>query len=147
LPRKTKQQKKSMRLSRRSRFITALIALMSVLFTQLAVAAYECPRTQIAQAMESIAAPGAAAEHHEMPGCGGIGAEESSLCQDHGQGGNQSLDKPELPHVSPFITALLVQAVSHDDLAYPSTTPASTSLSLTRTTAPPLAIQNCCFRI
>jgi hypothetical protein len=141
-----------MRLSRRFRFVAALVALLSVLFTQLAVAAYECPRTQIAQAMASIAAPGAAAEHHEnhenreLSGCGGIGAEESPLCQDHGQWGNQSLDKPELPYVSPFITAMLVQAVRRVDLAYPATSVAS-SLSLTRTTAPPLSIRNCCFRI
>ena len=139
-----------MRLSRRSRFAAALIALLSVLFTQLAVAAYACPRMQIAQAMESIAEPVAAAErdeNHDMAGCTGMDAQVSPRCQDYGQSGNQSLDKPELPHVPPFITARLVQAVSHDDLAYPATTPASTSLSLTRTTAPPLAIQHCCFRI
>lgn len=135
-----------MRLSRRFRFAAALVALFSVLFTQLAVAAYACPRMQIAQAMESIAAPAAAA-HDEMPGCAGMDAQESPQCQDHGQAGTQSLDKPELPNVSPFITAILVQAIAHGDLAFPSTTSASSSLSLTRTTAPPLSIQHCCFRI
>ena len=135
-----------MRLSRRFRFAAALVALFSVLFTQLAVAAYACPRTQIAQAMQSIAAPAAVA-HSDMPGCAGMDAQDSPRCQDHGQGGNQSRDKPELPQVSPFITAMLVQAIAHDELAYPSSTPASAGLSPTRTTAPPLSIQHCCFRI
>jgi hypothetical protein len=136
-----------MRLSRRSRFAAAVIALLGVLFTQLAVAAYACPRMQIAQAMASIAAPVAAANHHDMPGCGGMAVEKPTLCQDHGQGGNQSLDKPELPHVSPFMTATLMQAVHHDERALPSAIPSAAGLSLTRTTAPPLSIQHCCFRI
>jgi hypothetical protein len=147
LPEKQNNRKESMRLSRQSRYVAALIALLGVLFTQLSVAAYGCPKTEIAHAMASIAAPVAAAEHHDMPGCSGMNGEKLPLCQDHCQGGNQSLDRPALPHVSPFIAAMLAQSVSHSDLARPATTPPVAGLSLTRTTAPPLSIQNCCLQV
>lgn len=136
-----------MRLSRQFRFFTALLALCSVLFTQVAVAAYACPSMEIAHVMESVTASTMAAAHHAMPGCDGMEMETPPLCHDHGQGGNQSLDKPELPHVSPFIAAILVQALSPFDITYPTSTSAAENFFLTRATAPPLSIQNCCFRI
>jgi hypothetical protein len=136
-----------MQQSRRHRFIATLLALISVLFTQLAVAAYVCPSMQIGQAMESIAALGAKVDH-AMAGCDGMDSEQPVLCQNHGQVSHQSLDKPELPDVAPFIATTLVQAVGFADIAYQDTTTSpSANLSLKRSTAPPLSIRNCCFRI
>lgn len=79
-----------MRLSRQSRFFAALLALFSILFTQLAVAGYACPSMQIAQAR-------AAVYDSDMPGCGEMVAEDTVLCQNHGQVVNQSFDKAEVP--------------------------------------------------
>lgn len=137
-----------MRLSGQSRVLAALLALVSMLFTQLAVASYVCPRMQIAHAMESIAASEAAVDHHDMSGCEGMDTTDKSVgCQEHNQTGNQSLDKPELPNVSPFMASVLLQTVAHTDRPYQSVILHAAGLFLTRTTAPPLSIRNCCFRI
>lgn len=132
-----------MRLSRPSRFAAALIVLFSVLFTQLAVAGYACQSMQIAQAMQLVSA---ASEQQAMPDCE-MALDSSAQCQDLRPAGKQSMDKPEIPHVSPFVAAVLVQAIFYGDLSHPSVTPPPGGFFLTRTTAPPLSIQNCCFRI
>lgn len=125
-----------------------MLALVSILFTQLAVAGYLCPSMQIAHDMEALAASMAAVDHHDMSGCEGMGTTDQSVtCHEHNQTGNQSLDKPELPNVSPFVAGMLVQTVTHFDRPTQSITPPVTNLLLTRATAPPLAIRNCCFRI
>lgn len=140
---------KLFRQSRQSRFVAALLALFSLLFTQLAVAGYACPRMQIAHAMGSVAplVDAAAAYHRAMSGCGETDAEETVLCQNHGQVANQSLDKAELPDVVPFMATMLVQTVIHADSAYQPITFHTPSSFLARSTAPPLSIRNCCFRI
>lgn len=136
-----------MRKSRQSRFATALFAIFCVLFTQIAVAGYACPSMQIAQAMEAIAAPAPVLSHHEMPGCDGMDMDGAPVCQDHGQVGQQTLDKPELPPVLPFIAVMLVQAISYAEPLSPSLVQPADILSLRRATAPPLSIRHCCFQI
>jgi hypothetical protein len=133
-----------MRLSRRTHAFAALLALVSLLFTQLAVAGYACPSMQIAQAMETIAA---SAVQRDMPGCPGMNTEDTVLCQNQGQTGNQSLDKPALPDVSPFVASLLTQTLNRTDSLQPSLVTPSAAFVLMRSTAPPLSIRNCCFRI
>lgn len=133
-----------MKLSRPSRFVAALIALLSMLFMQLAIAGYACPELNIAFVSNAVAMSDAVGS---MPGCLGMDKEQPSLCSAHAQMGNQSLDKAALPHVQPFIAATLT-------LVFDATLPASgpmavqpDSILLTRATAPPLSIRNCCFRI
>ena len=131
-----------MRLSRQSRVFAAIVALVSVLFTQLAVASYLCPSAQIAQALA------AAVVHQQQSGCEVPDtAEKPTACHDLGQSRIQSLDKAELPNVAPFTATLLVQSVSHAEQPVQSILPLNASLFLTRATAPPLSIRNCCFRI
>jgi hypothetical protein len=123
-------------LSRSSRFVSALIALFSILFMQFAVAAYACP-TMTMQHGDDMA----------MSHCAGMDMEQPSLCHAHDQVGDQSLNTPELPQVQPFI-ATAFTLVFHDIKAIDNSIAAiPTSLLLTRTTAPPVAIRNCCFRI
>ncbi|MDP3841548.1 MAG: hypothetical protein Q8Q81_02985 [Oxalobacteraceae bacterium] len=136
-----------MKLSRRSRFVATLLALISVLFTQLAVAGYVCPSMEIGQAIGSIAASAVPIDHHAVGGCEGGESAKTELCQHQSQVSKQSLDKPELPHVSPFMATMLVQAVSHADSGFRSIDRPAEANFLTRTTAPPLSIRNCCFRI
>jgi hypothetical protein len=136
-----------MTLTRRLRFLTALIALVGLLFAQLAVAGYSCPAHQ-AGITSAPAAASANSDDQRMPGCGQMDKELPSLCHAHAQVGNQSLDKPELPSLPPFSAAALTLVVTH--IAMPDFSvdhfPQSSPL-LARITAPPLSIRHCCFRI
>ena len=126
--------------SRQFRFVAALIALFCMLFMQLAVASYACPNIGMGQDQGPAAMSPAS-------GCMGMDMEQPSLCHAHDQTGKQSLDKPDLPQVQPFIAVELMQALIFIDVAYrPLATQPLASL-LMRATAPPLAIRNCCFRI
>ena len=94
-----------MRLLRKTRCVTALFALFCVLFMQLAVAAYACPGMTGKQAASMNT-------HHMMPGCQGMDMEQPNLCHAHDQIDNQSLDKPAVPDIQPFVPATLLLAVS-----------------------------------
>lgn len=135
-----------MKRSRSSNFVAALIALFSVLFMQFAVAAYACPTLNIGQTAEA-SMQATSVDHESMSGCNGVDMAQPSLCHVHDQTGNQSLDKPELRQVQAFSPVVLVAALRLTDLGdYPVLRQSESSL-LARTTAPPLSIRNCCFRI
>jgi hypothetical protein len=130
--------------SRPIRSIAAIIALFSMLFMQLAMASYVCPgmgEVTIAVSMADNA--------QNMANCHGMDMNQPVLCHAHAhdQAGKQSLDKPELPTVSPFLPAELmltldvVQETSIQDPVFHG------SPLLNRATAPPISIRNCCFRI
>jgi hypothetical protein len=137
-----------MRRSRQSRFLAALIALFSLLFMQLAVAAYACPKVHPAQetAAAAMAHP---ADAESMPGCAGMGRdmEQPSLCHAHNQVGNHSLDKPSTPQVQPFAPAILAQVLLFVEPVFHTLPLPPRELVLQRVTDPPLSILNCCFRI
>jgi hypothetical protein len=130
-----------MSLRRKQRVVAALIALFSMLFMQLAVASYACPGVQAA--MTDAMSDDAAA----MPDCEDDGASRSALCHAHCQDGKSSLDKPEVRTVAPaagLLSAIVVAA----DPAPPGRQAGFDSPSLLRrTTAPPISIRHCCFRI
>ncbi len=133
-----------MKLSHPSRVAAAFIALISMLFMQFAVASYVCPGLELAKATVFASAN---MLDQEMSACHDMDMEQPSLCHAHGDIGKQSLDKPELPHVQPFIAVRLTRLLSPVDNAYSPTAAPPTIAQLTRATAPPLAIRNCCFRI
>jgi hypothetical protein len=85
---------------RRSRTVAAWIAFVALLFAQLAVAAYACPR---------LAAPEAVAS---MPGCDE--PMNANLCESHCDYGSTSLDstkaKVALPALTAFSAHLVVAA-------------------------------------
>lgn len=136
-----------MKMTRPLRFLTALIALLGMLFAQLAVAGYACPAHQAGIATESVMVL-ASVGNQAMPGCEQMDSDQPSLCHAHAQGASQSLDKPELPNLLPFSAAALTLVVLH--ITVPDVSvgnlPRSSPL-LARVTAPPLSIRNCCFRI
>ncbi|AIY39462.1 hypothetical protein LT85_0302 [Collimonas arenae] len=116
-----------------------------MLFMQLAVAGYVCPEHAVEQISE-MAGMSVMADSQAMPGCEQIDHAQPSLCKVHTQAGQQSLDKPNLPHVQPFVPATLVLLSVIAVVDYPiALLPESTWLQ--RATAPPLSIQHCCFRI
>jgi hypothetical protein len=135
-----------MKMSRPSNLLAALIALVSILFMQFAIAAYTCPVSErgysdgTATVLFSGGAPG-------MPGCETLDLEKPNLCQAESQKRGLSLEKPGLPNVPAFAPSILVTTVS----PIPPIVPTKFSLLSvgvsSRTTAPPLAIRNCCFRI
>ena len=135
-----------MRLTRSCRWYAAVIALISMLFMQLAVAAYACPQLKV----ESQGAQGQImkiAHGHDMPCCQKPDPEQPALCHAHGDVGKQSLDKPDLPSVPPFnAVGLAIPLFPVAPFDVPASAPVN-GVGLARTTAPPLAIRNCCFRI
>ncbi|KAF3995978.1 hypothetical protein [Glaciimonas immobilis] len=132
-----------MKFPRLMRLIAALIVLISMLFTQLAVAGYACPGFNAGK----VDKPMLLESELAMVGCEGMDTAQPGLCHASDQSGNQSLDKPQLPHVQPFMAAALTLVVHHLTSIYNPVSAESSSLLLTRTTAPPLSIRNCCFRI
>jgi hypothetical protein len=135
-----------MKLTRFSRWCAAVIALISLLSMQLAVAAYVCPQlapeASMGQGQTMVMAQG-----HEMSCCDTPDPEQPALCHAHGQAGKQSLDKPEPPPVQPFTAVGLVISLPFADVVAADAGAPAHNVSLARTTAPPLAIRNCCFRI
>jgi len=127
---------------RRLRHVAAILALFSVLFSQLAIAAYACPGFA---AMAEVASPAMP----DMPDCDQSmpAGERSALCHAHCLQGDQSLDK----------AASALQAMSAA-LAYPVAervrlvqapmdSPRASDSILDRPTGPPLAVRHCRFHI
>ena len=133
-----------MKLSRQFRSVAALIALIGVLFTQLVIVAFVCPSMQFSHSLEAVVTFDVTASASHPPGCDQTDTEPSVPC--HTVASSQSLDKPELPQVAPFLAVTLVAAIA-DGNAPPRYSAVSIPPVLTRTTAPPLSVQNCCFQI
>lgn len=125
---------------RRFRLITILFALASLLFAQLATAAYACPMQaagefEMAMPMSDMA---------DMPGCEEAEKRSPALCHAHCQDAAKSFEKAQMPNLA------IVQAASLIFLALPSpmVKPKAQVIppQLERATDPPLTILNCCFR-
>jgi hypothetical protein len=135
-----------MRFSRRSRHFAALLALVSLLFAQGALSLYQCPGDGVALVGQTVDSAAGDAMR-SMPGCDGMDLEQPALCRAHAQAGNQSLDKPPSPDVPAFMPSGLffvldaMASEPHRVFAQPN------PWLLTRSTAPPIAVRNCCFRI
>jgi hypothetical protein len=136
----------TMKLSRRNRFATALLALFSVLFMQLAVAAYACPG--ISTALVPVEAQ-AMMSHQDMEGCEGMPDKDlPSLCFAKSQEGTQSLDKPASPALAQLVSVVLITFVGIDTRLQQPDTQWRTELDAPPPSgAPPLSILHCCFRI
>ena len=129
--------------NRRIRLTTALFALVSLLFMQLAVAGYVCSTTgpKVAQtaAMALLNMPCAESMVLDLDDA------QPNLCNAHCQAGQQTADKHELSlpvalgaPPAGFALPARVTLLSGAPLQAPH---------LMRTTAPPVAISNCCFRL
>ena len=132
-----------MKMTRLFRLLAAGIALFSLLFTQLAVAAYACPvpGTGSPAVSKLIIDP-------DMPGCQEMPFDPHapSLCDAHCDNVPQSADSPSAPAAAPFVQAALTVVLAVDEVSRPiRSLPAGARL--TRPGAPPLIIRNCCFRI
>ena len=127
--------------SRPFRAFLALLTLVTVLFSQLAVAAYACPG---AEAMRvAVVESEAPCDQHQPPD-----ATATPLCAAHCQRGNQSLDHRSAPvpvaALAAFPMSWFVPLAGVENAP-----PASRELPslLERPTGPPLAVRHCRFHI
>lgn len=133
-----------MKPSRSTRFVAAVIAVISLLFTQLAMASYACPGVATPARMTMAAADNGMSS---MDHCTGMDKAQPTLCHAHTHSDPQSLNKPDLPSVLPFLVIgpVLSVILLDDGVAPPGVATATPSLS--HATEPPMAIRHCCFRI
>ena len=129
--------------NRRFRLIAVLFALVSLLFMQLAVAGYICPATGAKVAGTANMADSSMPCAESML----LGSDDAqpNLCKAHCQADQQTADRYELPPLfdlgavpADFTLAHKAASLSGAPLQTPH---------LMRTTAPPVAIINCCFRL
>jgi hypothetical protein len=128
---------------RRNRMFTVLIALISLLFMQLAVASYACPGA-IPQAAE-IATMAQTAMPCEGTMASATDDQLPGLCQAHCQAEHQSAEKYQVPALV-ALTDIGPSFISTRVIPLPLGAPLQAPL-LMRTTAPPLTVRNCCFRL
>ena len=121
----------------RHRLITVLFALTSLLFTQLALAGYVCPGS----ASKVVEASMPCAESMSMA----MDQEQPSLCHAHCQEGQQKADTYQMPVLASLPNYGADYLISRI-LPVPIGTHLQAPL-LRRSSTPPLAIRNCCFRI
>ena len=134
-----------MKLRRKYRILTALVALFGVLFTQFAIASYVCQDAGRGNDMVAMAADAPAME--SMPGCDHSVPANPALCHAHCQDGNSSLDRPEVPMVSPATVLVSAIVVLAEPLASVPLPDVESESLLLRITSPPISIRHCCFRI
>ncbi|HVK53593.1 MAG TPA: hypothetical protein VM532_01045 [Burkholderiales bacterium] len=124
-------------MTRFCRKISALLALLVLLFTQLTVAAYACPSAGNTGAF----APSGASE----PPCHGMDRSQANLCKQHCEQNSQSFDRaanavvgiPVLPLIAvaaPVSGRVLLLATLQSDL-------------LVYDSGPPLSIRHCCIQV
>jgi hypothetical protein len=126
---------------RKVRFVSAVVALLSLLFMQLAVAAYACPKLIPAQNAPMLDSTG-----EPMANCAGMDEQNPALCYADTHDQKTSLEKPATPTVMPFVATGFAQPLlwSEDDAARPDALLVFLHAS---GTSPPIAIRHCCFRL
>ena len=93
------------------RLTATLVVVLSLLFSQLALAAYLCPGQQDADAMVQMMADGAP--------CEGMDPGQPALCHEHSAGATQTVEaaKVPAPTLPVIVQVLLVPAVLDGALA------------------------------
>ena len=125
------------------RRLTALLGAAAVLFAQVATIAYACP------VLASLPAANAPLTmdmgNAEMP-CNEADLGPTNLCLQHCQYGQQATGEVQTsPLTSPALAYRL--RASAEDFPLAGLARDRSSFLLVRTTAPPLPVRNCCFRI
>jgi hypothetical protein len=132
-----------MRYSRRTRFVAALAALFGLLFMQLAMAAYTCPKlSPVQQESTMLDASG-----QPMKDCPELDKQSPSLCQSVSHQAPQSADTSSPPSIQPFVPTGLIVHVTTVDEVLPRDFTVTAAFLHASSTVPPVAIRNCCFRL
>jgi hypothetical protein len=128
--------------SRHFRRVVAALATVALLYAQAAVAMHAC-------AAMPMKAPGADSEAQTAHGpapCDGGKVDEPALCFHHCQDARQAVDHSQPP--APGFVATLIYHFERpqDGASFFSVGRSRSDELLTRVTAPPVAVRNCCFR-
>lgn len=134
-----------MKLRRKYRLLTALVALFGSLFAQLAIAAYICPGLNVGGDLQATAAAGFPMQ--SMPGCDQPEPANPAMCNAHCQHGTSSLDRAELPAVLPAVVIVSRILAPLEPVASSAPRDEEPDWLLLRSTSPPISIRHCCFRI
>lgn len=122
----------------RHRFVATLVTLFCLLFAQLALAAYACPK--LALPVQAVSAQ----DGHAMP-CPKLDKQSPNLCQAHGQSKAQAPDLGAQPPVAAFIPARLVTELAALERPLPAHLEAPASFLQAGGCAPPITIRHCRF--
>ena len=134
-----------MKIIRPHRIVSAVLALVSILFMQLVLAGYVCPKGS--PDAQRVKAAAMASMLEEMPGCEQMDVVQPGLCHASVHTVDQSLDKHELPPVQPFVPATISLVLVHIATPTPANPVELDTARRSGAPPPPLAIRNCCFRI
>ena len=135
----------TMKLTRQPRVIAALLALVSMLFMQLVLAGYVCPKASVDASLSAKVTMSTAVS--DMPDCDQMDSGQPNLCHASTYGVHQSLDKHELPSVQPFVPAAIALVLVNIVIPASANPFELDTARLSGAPSPPLAIRNCCFRI
>ena len=129
-------------MERRSRRFASLLAVLALLFAQALASVHACD--QFNGGKMTVAAK---AHGHPAGDCCDDGkGQPDPLCDNHCQQGKQATESGQNASVTPLVAGGFVMPIAiapwRATHATPSTTP-----DLSRDTAPPIPIRNCCFRI
>jgi hypothetical protein len=130
-------------MNRQHRIFSALLLIVSLLFTQLAVAAYACPMMLRGAVIES-AAPVPTDASDSMP-CQQDRAAEPALCKAHCTDAERTVRDLSVDAPIVFVAAFIVALPPLGATSFSSAS--EFSPGLTHALAPPLAIAHCCLRI
>lgn len=131
--------------NRRNRFATVLLALLSLLFMQLAMAGYSCAGGDASKVAE-MATMAQAGVPCARSATLAMDDAQPSLCATHCKSDLQTAHKDQTP-------ALATLADTGTGFLFPRATPPAVPGAtwqaplLRRTTAASLAVRNCCFRL
>ena len=126
---------------RRHRLITVLFALFSLLSMQLAMAAYACPVNSKVSQIAAMAEAG-------MPCADDMSSSDTDqpgLCHAHCQSAQQTVEKVQAPTPMGAVATGFTYTLEPSRPAAPR--PPAQPPSLLRSSAPPISVRNCCFRI
>ena len=137
-----------MKLTRPSRVAAALLALVSMMFMQLVLAGHVCPKAGGDAPVSEMSAMSAMSTMAvDMPGCDRVDTVQPSLCHASAHAVHQTLDKPEMPAVQPFVASAIALVLVDHVLPTPANPFELDTIRQSGAPPPPLAIRNCCFRI
>jgi|SRR5581483_10867982 len=132
-----------MRCSKRLRRFIAVFGSAAVLFTQTVMAAHACVARTLADEPAAMAAP---MPSHEGTPCAAMESEHVNHCQQHCDSAQQSVDNSHPVSVMPALVEIGTVRIANP-YVLPAANEAYQHALLSRSTAPPLSVQNCCFRI
>ena len=138
-----------MKTSRTVRLFTALVAILSMLFMQHAVASYLCPGVPMGVGSSVTSAGVGVSAMPARTDCAGMDTDQSTLCQIYavGDASRQSLDKTPVADQPSFVPVVLLLTLAIYDTPVVYSAKPPLLITLARPTAPPIAIRHCCLRI